>query len=68
MFEAQFDAGLLHLLLQPGLRTHQILHKLRNPPDRRVAMETLEPGGQVLRDGQGQVGGAGVKVIRAKVL
>lgn len=33
VFEAQLGGGLLDLLLQPGLRPHQVLDKLGHPPD-----------------------------------
>lgn len=63
MFEAQLGGALLDLLLQPCLRTHQVLHKLGHPPDGGVAMQTLQAWRQVFRDRQGQVGGPRVETV-----
>ena len=63
MFEAQLGGGLLDLLLQPGLRAHQVLDKLGHPPDGGVAVQPLQAGGQVLGNRQGQVRGPGVEAV-----
>lgn len=63
VLEAQLGSALLDLLLQPSLRSDQVLDKLRHPPDGGVAMQTLQTWSQVLRDGQRQVGGAWVQAV-----
>lgn len=63
VLEAQLGRALLDLLLQPSLRSHQVLDKLRHPPDGGVAVETLQTRSQVLRDGQRQVGGSRVQAV-----
>lgn len=63
VLEAQLGGALLDLLLQPGLRSDQVLDELRHPPDGGVAVETLQTWSQVLRDGQRQVGGAWVQAV-----
>lgn len=63
VLEAQLGSALLDLLLQPRLWSDQVLDKLRHPPDRGVAVQTLQPWSQVLRDGQRQVGGSWVQAV-----
>lgn len=63
VFKAQLSGGLLDLLLQPRLRSHQILDKLGHPPDRGVAVQTMQSRSQVLGDRQGQVGGPRVETV-----
>lgn len=63
VLEAQLGGALLDLLLQPGLRSDQVLDELRHPPDGGVAVETLQTRSQIFRDGQGQVGGAWVQAV-----
>lgn len=63
VLEAQLGGALLDLLLQPSLRSDQVLDELRHPPDGGVAMETLQTWRQVLRNGQRQVGGSWVQAV-----
>lgn len=63
VLEAQLGGALLDLLLQPGLRPHQVLDELGDPPDGRVAVQAVQARGQVLGDGQRQVGGPGVEAV-----
>ena len=63
MFKAQFDTRFLDLLLQPGLRTDQVLDELRHPPDGRVTMQTLQSGSKVFWDSEREVRGSGVKTV-----
>lgn len=68
MFEAQLGCRLLYLLLQPGLRAHQVLDELGHPPDRRVTVQAVQAWGQVLGDGQRQVRGARVEAVHYRQL
>lgn len=63
VLEAQLGGALLDLLLQPGLRSDQVLDELRHPPDGGVAVQTLQTWRQILGDGQRQVGGAWVQAV-----
>lgn len=63
VLEAQLGGALLDLLLQPSLRSDQVLDELRHPPDGGVAVQTLQTWSQVLRDGQRQVGGTWVQAV-----
>lgn len=63
VLEAQLGGALLDLLLQPGLRSDQVLDELRHPPDGGVAVQTLQTWSQIFRDGQRQVGGAWVQAV-----
>lgn len=63
VLEAELGGALLDLLLQPGLWPHQVLDELGDPPDGWVAMQAVQARGQVLRDGQRQVGGPGVEAV-----
>ena len=63
VLEAQLLRGLLDLLLQLALRAHQVLDELRHPPDGGVSVQAVQALGQVLRDGQGQVGGPRVEAV-----
>lgn len=63
VLEAQLGGALLDLLLQPGLRSHQVLDELRHPPDGGVAVQALQTWGQIFRDGQRQVGGPRVQAV-----
>lgn len=63
VLEPQLGGALLDLLLQPSLRSDQVLDELRHPPDGGVTMQTLQAWSQVLRDGQRQVGGAWVQAV-----
>lgn len=68
VFEAQLGGALLDLLLQPGLWAHQVLDELGHPPDGGVAVETMQAWGQVLRDGQGEVGWPRVQTVHNRQL
>lgn len=52
VLEAQFVSGLLDLLYKPGLRPHEVLDKLGDPPDGWVTMQAVQAWRQVFRDCQ----------------
>lgn len=63
VLEAEFGSSLLDLLLQPGLRPHQVLDELGDPPDGRVTMQAVQAWRQVFGDSQWQVRRPGVEAV-----